>query len=157
VITHALTDLPVGAVPHRVTARSATAGGREAIPVELPGRGHPARPTRHRLRRPAKTFLLIPANFTTGTITVDVWSRLNGKGIPDSRAFAGLAYRINDQRDAFETVYLRPLNGTKTDPPPPRDRRAIQYVAYPDGPFDRLRDTYPDGRHEAGLPIGPED
>ncbi len=103
------------------------------------------------------TFLIIPATFTTGTVGVDVWSRLNGKGIPASRGFAGLAYRINDQCEAFESVYLRPLNGAKTNPPPPRDRRAIQYFAYPDWPFSRLRETYPDGRHEAGLDIGPEE
>lgn len=155
-IRHDLTDVPVGAVPHRVTARAATAGGREAVRVELPDEV-----SRHGLPGidyvDQPTFLLIPAAFTTGTIAVDVWSRLNGKGMPDSRAFAGLAYRINDRRDSFESVYLRPLNGTKTDPPPPRDRRAIQYFAYPDWPFDRLRDAYPDGRYEAGLTIGPEE
>jgi hypothetical protein len=156
VITYALTDVPVGAVAHHVTARSATVGGREAVRVELPEEVtlH-GRPGIDYVDQP--TFLLIPATFTTGTIAVDVWSRLNGKGMPDSRAFAGLAYRINHQRDAFESVYLRPLNGTKTDPPPPRDRRAIQYFAYPDWPFDRLRDAYPDGRYEAGLAIGPEE
>ncbi len=155
-ITHHLTDLPVGAVPHRVTAHAASVDGRRAVRVELPDDvSRNGRPGVDYVDQP--TFLLIPATFTTGTITVDVWSRLNGKGMPDSRAFAGLAYRISDQCDAFESVYLRPLNGTKTDPPPPRDRRAIQYFAYPHWPFDRLRDAYPDGRYEAGLSIGPEE
>ena len=39
----------------------------------------------------------------------------------------------------------------------PRDRRAIQYFAYPDHPFDRLREEYPDGRFEAGAAIGPDE
>jgi hypothetical protein len=77
--------------------------------------------------------------------------------MPDSRAFAGLAYRISGRRDSFESVYLRPLNGTKTNPLTPRDPRATQYFAHPDWPFDRLREAYPDGRCEAGLAIGPEE
>ena len=35
----------------------------------------------------------------------------------------------------------------------PRDRRAIQYFAYPDWRFGRLREEYPDGRYEAGADI----
>jgi hypothetical protein len=36
VITYALTDLPDGAVAHRVTARAAETGGRKAVRVDLP-------------------------------------------------------------------------------------------------------------------------
>ena len=54
-------------------------------------------------------------------------------------------------------IYMRPLNGRKTNPPAPRDQRAIQYFAYPEWPFDRLREMYPDGRYEAGANIGPEE
>ena len=50
-----------------------------------------------------------------------------------------------------------PLNGLKTNPPSPRDQRAIQYFAYPDWPFDRLRTEYPDGRYEAPADIGPDE
>lgn len=153
-ITYDLTDLPTGAEAHGVTARPAEIGGRRAVRVELPDEvSLHGRPAIDYIDQP--TFLILPVSFATGTIRVDVWSRLNGKGMPDSRAFAGLAYRINDRRDAFESVYLRPLNGAKTNPPPPRDRRAIQYFAYPDWPFSRLRETYPDGSYEAGLDIGP--
>lgn len=155
-ITHALTTLPAGAVAHRVTARPARIAGRDAVRVELPDEtSRDGQPGIDYVDQP--TFLVIPVRFTNGAISVDVWSRLNGKGMPDSRAFAGLAYRISDQRDTFESVYLRPLNGRRTNPPPPRDRRAIQYFSYPDWPFDRLRDAYPDGRYEAGLDIGPEE
>lgn len=153
-ITYDLTELPTGAEAHGVTARLAEIGGRRAVRVELRDEvSLHGRPGVDYIDQP--TFLIIPVSFRTGTISVDVWSRLNGKGLPDSRAFAGLAYRISDQRDAFESVYLRPLNGAKTNPPPPRDQRAIQYFAYPDWPFSRLRETYPDGRYEAGLDIGP--
>jgi hypothetical protein len=63
--------------------------------------------------------LIIPASFENGTIEVDILSRLNGKGPADARAFAGIAYRIIAGSDRFEAVYLRPLNGWKTNPPSP--------------------------------------
>ena len=44
-------------------------------------------------------------------------ARLNGKAAADARAFAGIAYRITPGGDRFEAVYLRPLNGWKTNPP----------------------------------------
>src|SRR5439155_22721861 len=84
------------------------------------------------------TFVLIPGKFKNGTIEVDILGRLNGKGLPDARAFVGLAYRVFDGGARFESIYLRPLNGRKTNPLSPRDKRAIQYFAYPDWKFDRL-------------------
>ena len=94
---------------------------------------------------------------TNGTISVDIMSRLNRNAPDYARAFAGIAYHVVDGGDHFEAVYLRPLNGLKTNPPPPRDRRAIQYFAYPDWKFDRLREAYPDGRYEEGADIGPDE
>jgi hypothetical protein len=84
-------------------------------------------------------------------------SRLNGKGPADARAFAGIAYRITGDSDHFDAVYLRPLNGQKVNPPSPRDQRAIQYFAYPDWKFNRLREQYPDGDYEAGADIGSDE
>jgi hypothetical protein len=91
------------------------------------------------------TLVIIPASFTSGAIEVDILSRLNGKGAADARAFAGIADRVTTDGDRFEAVHLRPLNGQKTNPPSPRDQRAIQYFACPDWKFDRLREQYPDG------------
>jgi hypothetical protein len=84
-------------------------------------------------------------------------SRLNGKGPADARAFAGIAYRISEGVDRFEAVYLRPLNGWKTDPPSPRDQRAVQYFAYPHWKFDRLPEEFPDGVTKRAQDIGPHE
>jgi hypothetical protein len=78
--------------------------------------------------RDMRTFVLIPTTFKNGTIG-----------------------------ERFESVYLRPLNGRKANPPPPRDKRAIQYYAYPDWKFDRLRKEYPDGRFESGADINADE
>jgi len=155
-VTHALATLPPGARPAGVTARPAVVEGRPCVRVELPDETTLyGRPGVDFIDQP--TFLRVPAGLATGTVAVDVWSRLNGKGPDDARAFAGLAYRIGPRCKSFESVYLRPLNGLKVDPQPPRDRRALQYFSYPEWPFDRLREAYPDGRYETGLAIGPEE
>ena len=66
-------------------------------------------------------------------------------------------YRITEKLDCFEAVYVRPLNGAKVDPPGPRAQRAVQYFAYPDWNFERLREEYRDGRYESGADIGPDE
>lgn len=58
---------------------------------------------------------------------------------------------------ALKRFYLRQLNGRKTNPPSPRDQRAVKYFAYPDWKFDRLGEEFPDGRYEAGADIGPDE
>ncbi len=128
--SHELDQLPEGSILRSVTAIPAEVAGRKALRIELtddvtfngkPGVDYIDKPT----------FVIIPASLTSGTIEVDVLSRLNNKGPADARAFAGLAYRIADGGDGFEAIYLRPLNGLKTSPPSPRDQRAVQYFAYP--------------------------
>ena len=142
--TYGLTELPEGSKLRSVTAVPAEVAGRRALRVELtdavtlkgqPGVDYVDMPT----------FVIIPGSFTNGTIEVDILSRLNGKGPADARAFAGVAYRVTADADRFEAVYLRPLNGRKANPPSPRDQRAIQYFAYPDWKFDRLREQHPGG------------
>ncbi len=149
-----LADLPADAALHAVTARPAQVDGRACLRVELtdeitrsgvPGVDYIDRPT----------FVLLPVEFRTGTLDVSVWSRLNDKTDFPSRAFAGLAFHVADDLGTFASAYLRPLNGTGLRPPAPRQLRAVQYFAFPEWPFDRLRETFPDGRYEAAADIEP--
>ena len=103
------------------------------------------------------TFVVVPADFSLGTIEVDIFARLTPTAPGYARAFAGLAYHLTDRGDRFEAIYLRPLNGLKLNPPPPRHGRAVQYFAYPDWKYQRLRDEYPEGTFEAGADIGPNE
>jgi hypothetical protein len=97
------------------------------------------------------TFLELPIDFLDGTIEVDLLAGINGFWPEGARGFAGLAFHI--QADGpFESVYVRPTNGTRANPPSPRDQRAIQYFAYPDWRFERLRTEFP-GTYESGAPI----
>jgi hypothetical protein len=148
---HDLATLPPGAVPYRVMAEPANFKGRKALRVALAEALRNGRPGVD--FGDTASFVLLPIAFRSGTIEVDVLGRLLPKAPADARAFAGLAYRIADDKSKFESVYLRPLNGLKTNPTPPRDKRAVQYFAYPDWRFGRLREAYPDGRYEAGANI----
>ncbi|WP_211349948.1 family 16 glycoside hydrolase [Microbacterium saperdae] len=154
--TSPLTELPEGARLRSVTGRPAPIAGRTALRVELTdditAHGTPGVDYVDQA-----TFVELPVTLRTGVIEVDILSRLNGKTDFPSRAFAGIVFHVQEDASAFQSVYLRPLNGRKVNPPTPRDQRAIQYFAYPDWPFDRLRTERPDGPHEAGADIGPDE
>lgn len=152
---HTLEALPAGAFLNSVEAESVNLAGCQAIRVELTAAAASGVPGVDYVDQP--TFVLIPADFGNGVIEVDVLSRLSEDAPDYARAFAGLAYRIAENLDSFEAVYVRPLNGAKADPPGPRAQRAVQYFAYPEWNFERLREEYPDGRFESGADIGPEE
>jgi hypothetical protein len=152
---HTLQNLPLGAPLSSVTAESAKVAGRRALRVELTDSVASGAPGVDYIDQP--TFVQIPANFENGVVEVDLLSRLNKNAPEYSRAFAGIAYRITGNLDYFEAVYVRPLNGTKADPPSLRAHRAVQYFAFPEWNFERLREEYPDGRYESGADIGPDE
>lgn len=153
--SYLLDRLPSGATLHSVTATPSEIDGRQALLVSLtdevtlngtPDVDYHDEPT----------FVRIPADFESGIIEFDVRSRLNAMAPDYARAFTGIAYRINEAGDRFESVYLRPMNGRALNPPGPRVDRAVQYFVYPEWKFDRLREVYPDGPFEAGADILPD-
>jgi len=76
-------------------------------------------------------------DFENGTIEVKGLSRLL-KTAPDyARGFIGVAFRINDDNTAYESIYVRPTNGRVDNQF--RRNHTVQYYAYPDYKFDRLR------------------
>ena len=93
------------------------------------------------------TFVKIKGiNFRNGTIEVKVLSRLL-KDAPDfARGFIGVAFRVNDSNTKYESIYIRPVNARVDDQV--RRNHSIQYYAYPDYKFDRLRKEFPE-RYEA--------
>lgn len=93
------------------------------------------------------TFVKINGiDFRNGTIEVKVLSRLL-KDAPDfARGFIGVAFRVNDSNTKYESIYIRPVNAREDDQV--RRNHSIQYYAYPDYKFDRLRKEFPE-RYEA--------
>ena len=136
-VTYDLATRPEGAVFHSGVAELTRLDGRVALRVSLteqmtrcdvPGEGSVDLPT----------FVALPIWFEDGTIEVDVLSRLDQAAPDGVQPLAGLAYRMGNDRDQFEAVQVRPLNGTPGRPPSSLSRRAAQYFAYPEWPFDKL-------------------
>lgn len=86
-----------------------------------------------------------------GTIEVKVLSRLLPGAPAHARGFIGVAFRIAADNSRFESIYLRPTNGRAEDQL--RRNRAVQYFAYPDFKFDRLRKESP-GIYETYADLG---
>jgi len=85
---------------------------------------------------------IVGTEFSNGTIEVKVFSRILA-GAPElARGFLGIAYHINSDNSVYESIYIRPLNGRVNDQV--RRNHSIQYYAYPDWKFDRLRKEQPE-------------
>jgi hypothetical protein len=90
-------------------------------------------------------------DFKDGIIELKVLSRLTKDAPQTARGFIGLAFRINENNDKFECIYIRPTNGRADDQV--RRNHAIQYFAYPDFKFDRLRKEAPE-KYESYADMG---
>jgi hypothetical protein len=98
------------------------------------------------------TFVRIKdLDFKDGIIEVKVLSRLHKKARPSDRGFIGIAYRINEDNSKFECMYIRPTNGRADDQV--RRNHSIQYFAFPDFKFDRLRKESPE-KYESYADMG---
>ncbi len=92
----------------------------------------------------------LPVEFHDGVIEAEMKADL-APGAPDfARGFVGLAFRYDGAR--FESIYLRPTNGVAQDQM--RRNHAVQYAAFPDWRFDRLRRESPE-RYETAADIAP--
>jgi hypothetical protein len=84
-------------------------------------------------------------NFAEGSIDVD----LKGKGTRLT-SFVGIAFNVADG-NTFEAVYFRPFNFKSDDKA--RRARAVQYVAWPENTWERLRKEKPGVFESAVSPV----
>lgn len=149
-----LADIPVGATARSVDVRSEVIDDRPSLRVALSAKAAAGEAGVDFIDQP--TFVVLPIEFRDGRIEVDIRSRITSDAPDYARGFAGIAYRISPDASNFESVYVRPLNGRELAPPPPRDERAVQYFAYPEWPYSRLREELPDATYEASALIAPD-
>ncbi len=147
---HSLSQIPAGARANKVNVAPARKDGRHALRIALDALSRSGQPGMDFVDQP--TFLLLADRMQDGVIEVDLCARLLPDAPDYARGFIGLAYRVQDDLLAYESLYLRPTNGLSHTPGAPRDQRAVQYYAFPDWPFDRLRETDP-GRFEAAANV----
>lgn len=130
-----------------VTLRPSTYQESPALELRMPSSAYQD-PTREELVD--RDFMAwLPMDFQDGTIEVDVASELASDAPDYARGFIGITFRI-DEQGQFESIYLRPTNSTANDPE--RQKRSVQYVAYPDFRFNRLRAETP-GTYEGAADI----
>jgi Domain of Unknown Function (DUF1080) len=85
--------------------------------------------------------------FSEGTLEID----LNGKGKSET-SFLGVAFSVADGK-TFEAVHFRPFNVTRDDKSV--RVRAVQYVAWPDHTWEKLREGKP-GKYESAVKPAPD-
>lgn len=90
--------------------------------------------------------LLEGLEFTEGTIEVD----LKGRGKVET-SFLGVAFSVVDGK-TFEAVYFRPFNFMRDDDEAYR-ARAVQYISWPDDPWEKLRKEKPGVFESAVKPV----
>lgn len=83
--------------------------------------------------------------FANGTIELD----LRGKDI-QQQSFVGVAFHGVD-RATYDAVYFRPFNFRAEDPA--RRSRAVQYIAHPAYPWQKLRSEHPGKYEQAVSPV----
>lgn len=107
-------------------------------------------PTRERLTD--RSFMAwLPIEFRDGTIELEISGEQTTDAPDYARGFVGVSFRI-DEAGRFENIYLRPANSVADDQV--RRNHTVQYFAYPDYPFDRLRREAPE-RYETYADIAP--
>ncbi len=95
---------------------------------------------------------LTDLDFENGVIEVKMLSRIQDPSpFPQSQGFIGVAFRIGENDAAYESIYLRPRVG-RSDNQFARNK-TVQYYAYPDYKFDRLRKEA-EGMYETTAPVG---
>ena len=94
---------------------------------------------------------LADLDFENGIIEVKMLSRIQDPSpFQSAQGFIGAAFRISEDDSAFESIYLRPKVG-RSDNQFSRNH-TVQYFAYPDHKFERLRKEAP-GRYETTAPV----
>ncbi len=91
------------------------------------------------------------SEFSDGTIEVDLSSTIVSSVLGMARGFAGIAFRIAENMETYEVIYVRPANGRVDSEL--RRSRTLQYASHPNFHFDVSRDEAP-GVYEAGADIG---
>jgi hypothetical protein len=126
-----------------VELRDSTYLGAPALELRMPASAYQD-PAREQLSD--RNFMAwLPVDFQDGTIEVEVASDLAEDAPAYARGFVGISFRI-DAKGRFESIYLRPTNSTADDQE--RRNHSVQYAAYPEFRFDRLRREAPT-RYEA--------
>ena len=92
--------------------------------------------------------------FSSGTIEAEVAGSPAPGAAGGARGFVGIAFRVQDEVDHYDTFYLRPTNGRAEDQE--RRNHSAQYISHPDWTWFRFRNETP-SRYETYVDIVPDE
>ena len=128
------------------TAEPATLDGKKGLRVIEKA---PAQTSQQpqRQRTTGEALVVIEGlEFANGMIEAEI-AGAPAPGAPETaRGFVGIAFRLQNDNQTFEQLYLRPTNGRADDQE--RRNHAVQYSSHPDWPFFRTRQETP-SKYEA--------
>lgn len=100
----------------------------------------------------SKLLKIINPSFKNGTIEINLAGNTMDSASETARGFVGIAFRINNDNSKYECFYLRPTNGRANDQV--RRNHSVQYISYPDYPWERLRKEFPE-KYESYVDLEP--
>lgn len=136
-----------------VTASVIKFKGQDVIKVERDLKALPFDTARLEATVDEPTYVKLQGvDFENGTIEVKMYSEIqNPSPFKSAQGFIGVAFRIDENDKAYESIYLRPRVG-RSDNQMFRNH-TVQYYAYPDHKFQMLRQTAPPGMYETTAPV----
>jgi len=126
-------DHPNDLKPLKVKTETVTYKGRRALRVAdaAPEAGDGER-----------VVILNGTGFQDGVIEVDLTGEPGPGAGEGARGFVGVAFRVGPEARQYECIYLRPTNGRADDQV--RRNHSVQYISFPEFPWQRLRQEFPE-------------
>jgi hypothetical protein len=95
---------------------------------------------------------VVADDFNNGTIELELAGQPAPGAVGGARGFVGIAFRVQDDLETYEAIYIRPTNGRA--PEQERRNHSVQYISHPEYPWYRLRRETP-SRYEAYVDLEP--
>lgn len=89
-----------------------------------------------------RLVILNGTEFQDGVIEIDLTGEPGPGAAEGARGFVGVAFRVTSDASKYECFYLRPTNGRAEDQV--RRNHSVQYISFPDFPWQRLRKEFPE-------------
>jgi hypothetical protein len=135
---------------HNVTAEPVVLEGQKGLRATL------SEETLQRMRRTQQyvqgLVWIEDLGFSNGVIEAEIAGALAPGAGGEARGFVGIAFRVQENLEAYDAFYLRPTNGRAEDQE--RRNRSVQYISLPEWPWSRLRKETP-GKYESYVDLVP--
>jgi len=141
-------DEPSAMQPRNVKAERVTYKGRAALRVTDAGAAN--------VPNGGRLVILNKTDFQDGVIEIALTGEPGANAGEEARGFVGVAFRVSagaaNDGLKYECFYLRPTNGRAGDQV--RRNHSTQYMSFPEYPWQRLRQEFPE-KYESYVDLMP--